>query len=337
MDKIAIIGMGLIGTSIGLALKKAGLKNIRVVGTDRDRGRAATAQKMKAVDQTAGLGGAVDDADIVVLATPVVAMKDTMEAIAHRLSEGCLVTDTGGNKGIVINWADQFLPKNVNFVGGQPLVGKEGSGPEKADATLFQGKPYCIVPGIGATKESVRLLTDLVNTIEAKPYFIDASEHDSYMTAVGHLPFLLSVALLGCTSKSPSWDDIAKMASAPYKTATSLASGDPATFQDLASGDTETIVHWLDAFIIELHEIRQILAEDRTDKQAALEKVLNSTFEARNRWLAGVVTPASQAAANRERLPSASQAMSGFLLGDSEARRRLFGGGPPIGYDKDKK
>ena len=337
MDKIAIIGTGLIGTSMGLALKKAGLRNIRVVGTDINRGRVATAQKMGAVDQTAGLGGAVDDAEIVILATPVVAMKDTMEAIAHRLSEGCLVTDTGGTKGIVLSWAEQFLPANVNFVGGQPMVGKEGSGPEKAEANLFLNRPYCVVPGKGATKDSVKLLTDLVNTIEAKPYFIDAGEHDSFMAAVGQLPVLMSVALLGCTSKSPSWDDIAKVASAPYKSATSLASGDPITFQDLAYSDPEGIVYWIDALITELYEIRQILTNDGDDKQAALEKALQGAFEARNRWLAGVVTPESQAAANRERLPSSSQAMAGFLLGDTQARRRLFGGDAPGGYNKDKK
>lgn len=337
MNKITIVGTGLIGTSMGMAIKRAGLRDIRVVGTDRDRGRAATGQKMGAFDETSGnLGNAVDEAQIVILATPVMEMKELMEAIGSLLSEGCLVTDTGGTKGVVLEWAEKYLPRSVNFVGGQPMVAKDGSGPEAAEATLFQGRPYCVVPSSGARKDAVRLLTDLINSIGAKPYFIDVGEHDSFMSAVGHLPFLMSVALVACTSKSPSWDDIAKIASTPYKNATSLVSGDPTTYTDLAFSDTENIVFWLDAVIHELYEIRQILNTDTDQKGEALKSVLAEAFLARSRWMAGLVTPESQAAINRERMPSASESMAGFFVGDSEARRRLFGWGEGRGDKRDR-
>ena len=337
MNKITIIGTGLIGTSMGLAIKSAGCKGIRVVGTDRDRGRAATAQKMGALDEASGsLGNAVNDAQIVILATPVMEMKELMEAIGPRLPEGCLVTDTGGTKGVVLEWADKYLPHSVNFVGGQPMVAKEGSGPEAADAKLFQGRPYCVVPASGARQDAVRLLTDLINSMGAKPYFIDVGEHDSFMSAVGHLPFLMSVALVGCTSKSPSWDDIAKIASTPYRNATSMVSGDPTTYKDLAVGNTKNIVSWLDALINELYDIRQILNTDADQKGETLGKVLNEAFTARARWMAGLVTPESQAAINKERMPSASESMAGFFVGDSGARRRLFGWGEGRGDKQDR-
>ena len=111
VDKVAIIGTGLIGTSLGLAIKQSAIKKVEIVGTDRDRSRAHKAQSMGALDHTTGsLPNAVEDAEIVIIATPVMVMKDLMEIIASHLSEGCLVTDTGGSKGEVIEWAERYLP-----------------------------------------------------------------------------------------------------------------------------------------------------------------------------------------------------------------------------------
>ena len=326
MGKIGIIGTGLIGTSLGLAIKRAGIKDAQIAGTDRDRGRANKAQSMGAIDHVEGrLASAAEDADIVFIATPVTAMKEIMEIIGPRLKEDCLVTDTGGAKRVVMEWAEQYLPRSVSFVGGHPMVAKGGSGPEAADAALFADRTYCLIPGARSQRDAVKLLTDIIQAIGAKPYFIDIVEHDSFVSAVSQLPILLSVALVGCTSKSASWSDIAAIASTPYKESTGQASGAPVTSRDIFASDNEGVVHWIDSFIHELYEIRRILVSDEDGRLEALENVFAQAIEARNRWLAGAVTPASRQIVDSELLASTKQSWTDLFVGSSQARQRLFG------------
>lgn len=326
MEKITIIGMGLIGTSVGLAIKKLKHKDIMLVGTDLDRRNANKAKKMGALDKVEGrLDSAVKDAAIVVIATPVMAIQEVMRIIAPHLREGSLVTDTGSTKGVVLEWAETHLPEYVNFVAGHPMAGKELSGPEAADASLFSGRTYCLIPSLKATKPAVRLMIDLVTSIGAKPYFLSAKEHDSFAAAVSHLPLLLSVALIGCTSKSPSWSDIAQVASTGYKDLTRLASGDPTMHRDICLTNNDLLVHWLDTFIRELYEFRKKLQD--SDSQA-LETVFKQALEARNRWLVGAVTPESVRASNAKlpQLPSFSEGMGDMLMGSRlrEAQKKAF-------------
>ncbi|MCE2463756.1 MAG: prephenate dehydrogenase, partial [Dehalococcoidia bacterium] len=270
---------------------------------------------------------AVEDAQIVIIATPVQAIENVMEIIGPRLTEGVLVTDTGSCKSVVMEWADQYLPRHASFVGGNPMVGKDVDGPSAADGNLFRDRPYCIVPAQRANRDAVRQMSDMVNAIGAKPYFIDIAEHDSFACAVTQLPLLISIALVGCTSKSPSWGDIAQMASTQYKDLTSQASGDPDTHKGIFVNDTGNTVHWIDAFIRELYDIRQILTSDSEEKNKLqdLEKVFSQAVEARNRWLAGALTPGYRDAANRPAIPSASENISDLFLGSHQTRRRIFG------------
>ena len=325
MTKVGIIGLGLIGTSLGLALKRAGLPNLEIVGTDKERGQASKAQKARAVDRTAGrLVEAAEDADLVIIATPVRAIADIMENISHRLKEGCVVTDTADTKGVVLELAEQHLPRHVSFVGGHPMLGGNSDQTGGPRANLFQDRPYCILPGKGASESDVKELTDIIRMIGAKPYYMDVTEHDSFVAAVNHLPVLLSVALLGCTSKSPSWDDIAKIASSQYNTATELGASS-VTGEDILLSNNDSMVHWIDAFIQELYAIRRIISDGADDRQAALDKAFSDAFEARSRWLADVVTPESvaRAAAKRERLPTAGEGLTSLFVGERQARRLL--------------
>ena len=336
MHRITIIGTGLIGTSLGLAIKRSSAKDIEIVGTDIERGNAGTAQRMGAIDRVSGrLGRAAEDARLVIIATPVMAMKDILEIIAPSLSEGCVVTDTGGCKRVVMGWAEQYLPPTVSFVGGNPMAGKESSGPEGADGSLFEGRPYCIIPSRGAQRDAVKLLAIMAQDIGARPYFLDAAEHDSFVAAVSHLPLLLSVALVGCTAKSPSWSDIAQVASNQYRDLTKLASGDPVVHRDLLVNEGEEVVHWIDACINELYGIRKVLIGDADGKPKVLEKVFSQAIEARNRWLAGVVGPGTGSALAEADIPSTTESMVEFFAGRSEARRRLLGWGG--GRDRESK
>ena len=326
MNQIAIIGTGLIGTSLGMAIKRFGGRDTQIVGTDIKRGRASKAQSMGAIDRVSGsLAGAVEDAQIVIIATPVLAMKEVLETIGPRLAEGCLVTDTGTSKAAVLEWAEEYLPRSVSFVGGNPVVEKEGDGPEAAGASIFRDRPYCLISGTRARQDAVRVLTDLVRSIGAKPYFIGVAEHDSFAAAVNHLPILLSMALVGCTSKSPSWGDIAQVASTAYRDVSRPASDEPSTPMNMIAANSEDIIHWIDAFIKELYEIRRIFIEGGEDKPQALEKLFTQAYEARNRWITGAMAPEFRDAGDRVRIPSASENVASLFTGDSKTRRRIFG------------
>ena len=121
MAQVTVIGTGLIGTSLGLALKASSLRNLTVVGTDADSGARSGANRKNAFDKVEGrLGNAIEEADIIILATPVLAMRELMEGMAPYLPEGCVVSDVGSTKTQVLQWADELLPDAVDFVGGHP-------------------------------------------------------------------------------------------------------------------------------------------------------------------------------------------------------------------------
>ena len=204
MERMTIIGLGLIGGSLGLALKATKLPNVEIVGYDTDTIAAVDARRLGAVDKTEHtLQRATADAGMVILATPIVAMRQVMEEIARGLRENCIVTDTASTKSLVMEWAGELLPPHVSFVGGHPMAGKETAGIANADAKLFAGKAYCIVPSPDATESAVKLVAGLVHLIGAQPLFIDAHEHDRYVAAVSHLPLVLSSALFTLVREQP--------------------------------------------------------------------------------------------------------------------------------------
>jgi prephenate dehydrogenase len=152
MERIAIIGTGLIGGSIGLALKAAKLAEIEVVGFDLERNVAADAKRLGAVDRNApSLPEVARGAKMVIIATPPLAVGGVMQEISEHLVEGAVVTDTASTKVEVRRYAQEFLPEHVSYVGGHPMAGKEAQGIKNAEATLFQGAAYCVIPSPQAT------------------------------------------------------------------------------------------------------------------------------------------------------------------------------------------
>ena len=329
MDKIAIVGTGLIGTSLGMAIRQSMPKSATVIGTDRDRGNASDAQKMGALDKVENsLRSAVEGADIVVVAVPVTAIRDVFEAIAPFLSQGCLVTDTGSSKGEVMRWADEALPDHINFVGGHPMAGKETAGPKHAEASLFRNKTYCVIPATRARADAVNKWVKIVEGIGARHYFIDAGEHDSFVAAASHLPALLSVALVRATSRSPSWADIAKVASTGYRDITRLASGDPIMHRDICSTNSEYIVSWIDSFMYELYSMRDQVIKAGDGQPADIEETFSDALYRRQQWMTGSVTPGPNLLDAREPLPTFGENMGQLLLGSRlmEHQKRLMEG-----------
>lgn len=269
MPRVAIIGTGLIGASIGLRLRAASdLPDLEVVGADRESGRAKRAQKIGALDTTArDAPAAVRDASLVILSTPVLALRRVMAEIAPALQEGAIVTDTGSTKGDVMAWAEQELPRTVYFVGGHPMAGRTESGPDFADAALFEGARWAIVPSATASEGALKTVRSLVETVGAKEMFMDAAEHDAYVAAISHLPLMAASAMFNIVRGSEAWPELSLLAASGFKGATRLAGTEPNVAFDIAVTNRTQIVHWLERYREALRELQERIADEEQEEE----------------------------------------------------------------------
>jgi len=281
-QKIAIIGTGLVGGSLGLAFKQAKL-DAEIVGHDKNGSDAALARKRGALDKSEwNLHSAVDGAALVILAMPVMAIKSTLEAIAPTLRQGAIVTDTASTKQQVISWAEEILPRGVDFIGGHPLTVHAGSGIEAASATLFTNRPYCLMPARTASSQALETMVNLAQTIGARPFFLDPVEHDSFVAAVSHVPFLAAAALVHAAAASPSWKEIRRVAGIDFENASLPMMGDPNTYNDICLTNKVAILRWLTGYMGSLSELKLLVEQGGPELLAAFA----AAQQERAKWLA---------------------------------------------------
>jgi len=286
--QITIIGLGQIGASIGLALAEKKDLVIRM-GHDKEPGVAKKAEKMGAVDKTHyNLPASVRDADIVVLALPFNAIRETMEFIGQDLKEGAVVMDTAAVKGPVFEWAKQYIPEGRYYVGLIPAlnpacVHEMKAGVEAARADLFTKGVFGIVAPNGTPGEAVKLAADLSRLLGAEPLFTELAEADSLMASLHLLPQLVSTALIGMTVDQPGWMEGRKLASRAYAGATGVLfyQDTVAGLRDSVLADRENTLRVLDALTASLKDIRdEIAAQDADHLGARIDKAIDG----RARW-----------------------------------------------------
>ncbi|MCY3887281.1 MAG: prephenate dehydrogenase/arogenate dehydrogenase family protein [Chloroflexi bacterium] len=310
MTRISIIGLGLIGGSIGLALKQGGGSDPELVGFDADASVMAAAKGAGAVDRTVtGLDEAVAGAELVIVAVPPISVEGVFHAIAPRLAEGAVVTDTASTKGQVLRWAERHLPASVAFVGGHPMAGKSDQGIGNADATLFHGRPYVLVPADAASETAVSAVVGLVERVGGDPLFIGAMEHDQLVGAVSHLPLVASTALFTLLRRSAGWNDFARVAGPAYRDLTRLAAGDPQMSVGICATNSNNLRAWIDRYIDELQRLRDLLEGS--------PEVLLEEFETAQRDRADFVRgpPARVAASEPIERPTIASSLGTLLLG----------------------
>jgi len=282
MVLVAIIGLGLIGGSIGLALRQGKKSKWEIVGHSRRRETVATALSLGAIERgEPNLEDAVKRAELVIIATPVLTVKEIFSRIAPHLPSGCIVTDTGSTKTQVMNWAREMLPPTVHFIGGHPMAGRETYGIQAAKADLFRRCTYCLTPSEKASSESTDTVIDMTKKLGAIPFFIDAQEHDNLVAGISHLPMLLSATLVSLTTRDPSWSKMSRLAASGYHDLTRLASGNPEVNSQICLSNQEAIIDWIDKFSRELETYRQLVAGG----DGRVEQALTEANNARQEWL----------------------------------------------------
>ena len=278
---VTIIGLGLIGGSIGLALRQGKKSRWEIIGHSRRPETVAKALSIGAIDRPGtNLKDAVGRAELVIIATPVLTVKEILSRIAPHVSSGCIITDTGSTKVQVMKWAREMLPPSVNFIGGHPMAGRETYGIQAAEADLFRSCTYCLTPSEKASPESINTVIGMTEALGATPFLIGPQEHDDLVAAISHLPIVLSAALVSLTTKNPSWSKMSKLASSGYHDLTRLASGNPEVNSHICLSNQEAIVDWIDKFSQELERYRQLVAGE--DK--GLEQALTEANKARQEW-----------------------------------------------------
>jgi prephenate dehydrogenase len=346
MQRVTIVGLGLIGGSIGLGLRQwsessqsGGKAALDVTGFDTDLEQQHYAQKIKAVDHGAwDLTKAVQGADVVVLATPVAAMRETFEAIAPHLKPGATVTDAGSTKADVLRWADELLPREVDFVGGHPMAGKAQS-IEGAEAGLFKGATWVVAPSVRAGDGGVRNVLGLIAALGAEPFFVDPIEHDAFVAGISHLPFVVSAALMRTVSQDASWRDMKSLTAGGFRDVSRLAAGSPAMHRDILLTNREAVTRWLDTYLATLGELRASLQRDDEEAGPALMTFFSEARDARAEWSTQTTREGEllQGTAAEMAPEGLTDQMGRMLLGGFARRRRNVldrGGRPAAGRDQ---
>ena len=301
MNKITIIGLGLVGNSIGMALKRAissqsapaTKTEFQIVGLDPDRQREADAvRKYGSVDTIASnLEQAVESAQLIIIATPEAAAREVLEAIDPFIAEGAVVTDTLPSKERVLRWAAETLAKEVSFVGGHPIIADDNPDisleTEVPNADLFRDARWAIVPRAGASNDALNTVIWLVETVGATPLFIDPFEHDSYLAAVSHLPVVASAALWRVARTSPSWSDMASFAQSGFKSATAPLSTPPEIIASALMGNRRQLIGWVDRYLLALQDLRDLLAQGQEleGQHSPISETVAEAHQGRRAWI----------------------------------------------------
>lgn len=284
---ITILGLNALGASLGLALgtlDQDALPGGRpvITGWDADKRTLSTARGRLMIDrEAADIAGAVGDADVVFVCTPLADLAATFTTIAPQLKRGTIVTDVQSTKTSVLALAETHLPRTVAFIGGHPLVSPSDPTLTGASLDLFKGTIFCLLPAAHTPPQAVDGLAALITAIGAKPYYIDPTEHDVYVAGAQQLPVLLSAALMETLTRSGGWREMQPIADTALRTATQLATSDPATTSLNSQGNRAAVERWLNDLIRVLVELR-----DNLDNRDQIEAILSHARDAHEQWMA---------------------------------------------------
>lgn len=285
--QITIIGMGQVGTSIGLGLA-AHSDKIKRIGHDKSFEQANKAQRLGALDRVEiNLPRSVEAADLVILSLPMDAVEETLRMIAPDLRPNCVVVDTAPYKSPVADWARTHLPPGRHYIGLVPAPGPHHiTGMERPPHTdLFRGGVMGLVSPPGTPGEAIKLAADLASLLGVEVFFMDMLEADNLMASAHILPQLLSAALLDATVDFSGWQEMRRLAGRPYATATLPAASQdaPEALAQAALANPQATLRAVDAYIQNLTALRTAIAGG---EQAELTRRFEQARLGREKWWA---------------------------------------------------
>jgi len=267
IDTLSIIGVGLIGSSLSLALKQAGAVG-RVIGYGRNRENLEKGVELGVLDGfESSIEAAVADADVVVVAVPLGAMQAVFGELANCIKKDAVITDVGSAKGSVVTAARAELGENLKrFVPGHPIAGKEKSGVEAGLADLFKNRRLILTPLAQTDADATARIDAMWRNCGAIIEYLEVEHHDKVLAATSHLPHMLAYALVHQLSHLNEQDEIFRYAAGGFRDFTRIASSDPVMWRDVCLANSEALGELLEQYQRELERInRAIKTEDHEE------------------------------------------------------------------------
>ncbi len=282
-DTIAIIGVGLIGGSLGMAAKRKGLVR-HVIGIGRTEQKLMRAQILGAIDDyTMDMETGVADADLIVICTPVRMVVPTLELIAASLKPGAIVTDVGSTKREIVEQAEAVIPQGCYFVGGHPMAGSEQGGVEYAEHNLFVDATYVVTSSANVDLESLGKITSLAEGIGSNVEIMSPSNHDASVAIISHLPHAMAGALLKTAEDSQRESHKTfNLAAGSFRDLTRIAGSSPEIWRDICVTNKDSLGEAIIRFQNYLDEFKAALA---SDDEESIRRFFEQSSEIRQAYL----------------------------------------------------
>jgi prephenate dehydrogenase len=292
LRQVAVIGVGLIGGSLALALRRAGFA-ASIAGYDRDARALESAAALQVIDRVAeSASDAARGADLVVVAVPVKSVGSVLHDVALALDANAVVTDVGSTKAEVLAIAREELRERfARFVPGHPIAGREASGVDAAIIDLFKGARVVLTPVAETDSRAVRLVRAAWEACGARVSTLDPVEHDRIFAAVSHLPHLLSFALVSEIASRPDAAELLAFAAGGFRDFTRIAASSPEMWRDIALQNREALLAEIDRYGVRLAVFRELI--EKADG-TALERLMAEARSARTAWAAPARRGASE-------------------------------------------
>ncbi len=260
--KLTVIGVGLIGGSLAMALRKKGMVG-EIVGVGRSIPNLELAAKLDVIDKfTTDPAAGVMGADLVVIATPVASMAEMMKKIAPYLKEGAIVTDVGSVKAAITKEAEGLLPSGVHFVGGHPIAGTEESGVCAAFPTLFEKHRCILTPTAKTDKEALKKITEIWEAAGSEVILMAAEKHDSILASVSHLPHVIAYSLVNTVDDVKDFEEsILNYSAGGFRDFTRIASSSPEMWRDICLINKEAVLDMITRFEKSLSKLKGYIKE----------------------------------------------------------------------------
>jgi prephenate dehydrogenase len=254
---VAIVGVGLIGGSIGLALRERGLAE-SVIGIGRRQASLRTARRVGAVSNTTvDLAKGVAEAELIVVCTPVGRIADDVREVALHCPEGALITDAGSTKREIVEAVDDLLPRGCRFLGSHPLAGSEKTGATNARSDLFEGRVALLTPTKNTRAEDYDALEGFWSSLGSVVIQMSPADHDQAMAFTSHLPHLVASALAAIVPES-----YFRLCGPGILDTTRIAGGDSSLWRQIFSQNRENVLACLDRYERQLQALRTAIAQD---------------------------------------------------------------------------
>ena len=260
-QRIAIVGFGLIGSSLGRAIKQHGLAGT-LIAIDRDPAARAEIETLGLADEVTGdLVAGVADADLVILATPVSTYAEIGQAMAPALKPGAIVSDVGSVKQVVLRDLAPVLPAHVHLVPGHPIAGTEKSGPGAGFASLFEGR-WCILTPVSTTdRAAVAAVNGLWHAIGSDVVEMDADHHDKVLAITSHLPHLIAYTIVGTAVdlEEDLQSEVVMFSASGFRDFTRIAASDPTMWRDIFLNNREAVLEMLQRLTEDLFALQRAI------------------------------------------------------------------------------